>query len=47
MLVVQKDESDANMRQKRDLMGMQDPGKRILVQDEIQRRPLPRIGGVD
>lgn len=31
VLVIQKDESDSNMRQKRDLMGMKDPQRRIRV----------------
>ena len=47
VLVVQKDESDANMRQKRDLMGMRDPQRRDPGADEIQRRSFPRAGGVD
>lgn len=43
VLVVQKDESDANMRQKRDLMGMQDPKRRIRVQMKFSGGHFPEL----
>ena len=43
VLVVQKDESDANMRQKRDLMGMQDPDKRILCKMKFSGGHFPEL----
>ena len=43
VLVVQKDESDANMRQKRDLMGMQDPQRRIRVQMKFSGGHFPEL----
>ena len=47
VLVVQKDESDSNMRQKRDLMGMKDPQRQDSVQHEVQRRSFQGPGAVD
>ena len=43
VLVVQKDESDANMRQKRDLMGMKDPDKRILCKMKFSGGHFPEL----
>ena len=43
VLVVQKDESDSNMRQKRDLMGMRDPSKRIRVQLKFSGGHFPEL----
>ena len=43
VLIVQKDESSANMRQKRDLMGMEDSDKRILCKMKFSGGHFPEL----